>query len=207
MNKLSASRQEIIITGHSLHLLIPDPVAVRKYYTDQSPDLAYWSRIWPAAIGLCEFIAARTDLIENKTVLELAAGLGLPSLLASRYSRSVLMSDHIEEAIGIMQQTIEQEKISNLRCTLLDRNNIPHAVKADVILLSDVNYDPSVFEKVFSVIVRFLSEGSMIILSTPQRLMAKPFIERLLSFKCEQEEVIVDKNGSRVPVSILVLRK
>lgn len=207
MNRISASLREIVIAGQPLQLYVPDPMTVRRYYEDQPPERAYWSQIWPAAIGLCEFIAEYSYLVRDKKVIELAAGLGLPSLLASRYSRTVLMSDYLPEAVELMQRTIGHQGITNLHCGLLDWNNIPLAEKADVMLLSDVNYDPAVFENVFAVIVRFLSEGSTIILSTPQRLMAKPFIERLLPFRQQQEEIIVERNGSQIPVSILVLRK
>lgn len=207
MDQFNSSLQEIIIAGHSLHLYVPDPAAVRTYYKNQSSGLAYWSQIWPAAVGLCEFIASHTALIKNKTVIELAAGLGLPSLLASQYGSTVTMSDYLPETIELMQQTIAYNGSANLQCRLLNWNNIPATIKAEVMLLSDVNYDPSVFDKVFEVITRFLAEGSTIVLSTPQRLMAKPFIERLLAFKQEQEEIMIERNGAQIPVSILVLRK
>lgn len=207
MDQFNPSLQEIIIAGQSLHLYVPDPAAVRTYYKDQPSELAYWSKIWPAAVGLCEFIAARADLIKNKTVIELAAGLGLPSLLASQYSSTVLMSDYLPETVELMQRTIAYNRSTNLQYRLLNWNDIPDTIKADVMLLSDVNYDPGVFDQVFDVITRFLSEGSTIILSTPQRLMAKPFVERLLMFKQEQEEMMVEISGSQIPVSILVLRK
>jgi predicted nicotinamide N-methyase len=117
------------------------------------------------------------------------------------------MSDYLPEAVELMQRTIGHNGSANLDAGLLDWNNIPAPLKADVLLLSDVNYAPSVFEKVAEVISRFLDDGSTVILSTPQRLMAKPFIEQLLPFRWQQEEVIVNRNDKQLPVSVLVLRK
>jgi methyltransferase-like protein 23 len=95
--------------------------------------------------------------------------------------------------------------LHNVSCSLLDWNSIPDTVHADVLLLSDVNYDPWVFDKVYSVITRFLQEGSLILLSTPQRLMAKPFVERMLPFCISQEELFINKQGKTMPVTVMVL--
>ena len=205
MLKLLSTLSTITAGNHKLQLYIPDPESVKKFYQGQPPGLAYWSQVWPAALGLCEFLTRHTALIKDKNVIELAAGLGLPSLLASKYADSVMMSDYLPEAVQLMQQTIDHNQSPNLHCSLLDWNDIPQSVNTDVLLLSDVNYAPELFNKVFEVILRFLNAGTLVILSTPQRLMAKPFIIRLLPFIQEQEEISAERNGAIVPVSILVL--
>jgi hypothetical protein len=54
------------------------------------------------------------------------------------------------------------------------------------------------------VLEKFLNAGTTIILATPQRMMAKPFIENLLLWCVLQEEVPVNKNQF---ATILVLSK
>lgn len=206
MNPLSPSLQTIQTAGLNLQLFVPDPGSVRRHYEQHSTDFPYWSQIWPSAIGLCEFLDHHKELISHRTVLELAAGLGLPSIFAARYAKAVLMSDYLPEAVQLMQQTIDHHQLANLSAALLDWNNIPSFIKADTLLLSDVNYAPELFDTVYAVITRFLREGSTVILSTPQRLMAKPFIEKLLAFTIQQEEITVQKNGNQLPVSVLVLK-
>lgn len=93
-----------------------------------------------------------------------------------------------------------------MSCSMLNWDNIPDTVKAEVLLLSDVNYDPWAFDKVFTTINRFLNEGTLIILSTPQRLMAKPFIERLLPFCIRQEEVVINKDEKQVAITVMILK-
>src|SRR5688572_33367426 len=62
------------------------------------------SQVWPSAIALSEFIVSNQQLVHNKNILELGAGLGLPSLVASKRSE---------------EHTSELQSQSNLVCRLL----------------------------------------------------------------------------------------
>ncbi|MCG2616896.1 protein N-lysine methyltransferase family protein [Terrimonas sp. NA20] len=206
MHTPTASIKNIAITeSRSIRLYVPDPVSVKNLYKQDQRTFPYWSQIWPAALGLCTFLEKHTGLLQNKTVLELAAGLGLPSLLAAGYCRSVTMSDYLPEPVELMRSSIILNQLSNAKASILNWNDLPETIGAEVVLLSDINYEPEVFETVFTVIRRFISDGATIILSTPQRLMAKPFIERLLVYCKLQEEIIVHSNNELIPITLLVL--
>ncbi|MBN8676533.1 MAG: hypothetical protein J0L56_20585 [Chitinophagales bacterium] len=58
-------------------------------------------------------------------------------------------------------------------------------------------------------LLQFLQAGTTILLSTPQRLMAKSFIDKLLPFCVEQEEYSISINQYEQPalVSVLVLKQ
>ena len=84
-----------------------------------------------------------------------------------------------------------------------DWHQLPNELHPDVLLLSDINYDPVEFDNLFKVLTGFLQKDTLIILSTPQRLMAKPFISRLMPWCIQQENVQVEETG----VSIYVLKK
>jgi predicted nicotinamide N-methyase len=201
--------QTFYFGNKTVQLYVPNPLQVQQNFTQQlkvnpatiSP---YWSQVWPSAISLCEFLERHPEFIQHKKVLELAAGLGLPSLLAAAYAKEVHCSDYIQEAVDIAQQSISYNKLTNIHCSLLDWNHLPENLTADVLLLSDINYEQAAFEILFNVLQRFLNNGSTIILSTPQRIMAKPFIERLLPWCIHQEEIVVQEN---VLTAVLVLKK
>jgi predicted nicotinamide N-methyase len=76
-----------------------------------------------------------------------------------------------------------------------------------VIILSDVNYDPTQFETLTKLIEKFIHQGSTVILSTPQRIMASPFVQKLEGYIIERHEALVDENGIPKEISILVLSK
>ncbi|MBO9658069.1 MAG: methyltransferase [Chitinophagaceae bacterium] len=205
MEKISSSIQNIYTGKQTISLYVPNADEVKQLYQQNAGAFPYWSQIWPAAIGLCYFLENNKDLLENKTVLEIAAGLGLPSLLAAQYCASITMTDYLPEPVELMTASIHHNHLSNATAQILNWNDIPESINADVLLMSDINYEPPIFETVFGVIQRFIISGATIILSTPQRLMAKPFIERLFPWCSMQEEVIVARNNETIPVTILVL--
>jgi hypothetical protein len=51
----------------------------------------------------------------------------------------------------------------------------------------------------------FLFKGTTVLLSTPQRLLAKEFIAPLLAYCEQQEEVVVLHKGNEVAITVLVL--
>ena len=207
MEKISSSIQKIYTGKQTISLYVPNADEIKKLYQQNAGDFPYWSQIWPAAIGLCNFLENNKDLLKNKTVLEIAAGLGLPSLLAAQYCASIIMTDYLPEPVELMAASIHHNHLANATARILDWNNIPESITTDVLLMSDINYEPAIFETVFGVIQRFFNSGSTIILSTPQRLMAKPFVERLLPWSIMQEEAIIERNNEIIPVTILVLKR
>ena len=80
-------------------------------------------------------------------------------------------------------------------------------MNAEVLILSDVNYDPTQFETLTKLIDKFIHQGCTIILSTPQRIMASPFIQKLEASIKARYEATVEENGVNQEISILVLSK
>lgn len=196
----------------SIRIWVPAPDDVKQTYeaaqTGSSPVPApYWARVWPAAIALCRFIAAHPELVEGKRVLELAAGLGLPGLIASKLAREVIISDYIDEAVALMEASVVANGLRHVTCRKIDWSDLPADLETDVLLLSDINYDPASFDVLFQVLMRFLKQGTTILLTTPQRLMARPFIGRLLPYCMVQQELEVALDDEQAFITVLVLRK
>lgn len=201
----------ITIGDIAVKLFVPTEVSVKRIYGEQrqansTTPFPYWAKVWPAALGLSTFLQQQPQFITGKEVLELAAGVGLPSLLAARYASSVIYSDYLPEALDVVEQSIALQDTTNLTSRLLDWHRLPPDLSPDVLMLSDINYDPQEFEVLYEVLNGFLQNNTTILLSTPQRLMAKPFIERLLPWCIRQQEMPVDDNGETVLISVLVLQ-
>lgn len=196
----------------TIELYVPDPAFVKARYEEQTDansktPFPYWSQIWPAAIALAQFIEEQPQYIQNKEVLELAAGLGLPSFVAANFAKQVICTDYLPEIITVLEKSVEHNKFNNVKCDLLDWNNInPSFSSAEVVLMSDVNYNPTDFKTLLQVFKNFLSSGATLILSTPQRLMAKSFVEQLMPWCKLKEEIDVHKQNSSIPISVLVLK-
>ena len=174
---------------------------------DPKTPFPYWAKLWPSSIALLDVLKAHPYLIQNKHVLEIGAGIGLPSLMMADVAKSIQISDYDKESVALLQKNIEHLQLQNAEALQLDWNAIPENLQPDVILLSDVNYDPTQFETLISMIEKCIHQGSTIILSTPQRIMASPFVQKLEASIIERYEAMVDENGTNKEISILVLSK
>ncbi|MDB5206759.1 MAG: methyltransferase protein [Flavisolibacter sp.] len=199
--------KQFLVQGRCIELFVPDVEEVQAAYKKEAIAFPYWSQVWPAAIALSEFLLSHPQYTHNKKVLELAGGLGLPSIIAARNAVSVISSDYIPEAVEAIQRSAKHNGIKNLRALTLDWHSLPQDIVADVLLLSDINYDPAVFALQQQLINSFLNKGTIVILSTPQRLVAKEFITPLSSSCIVQEEVAVEKENEQVLITVMVLRK
>lgn len=203
--------QEFDFGQQRLRLSVPDEQSVKEDFTaqqqkQQDPVFPYWAKLWPASLAMCEYIEKHAVLIKGKVVLELAAGLGLPSILASQYARKVICSDYVPEAIENIKRSALLNHIGNINCRLIDWEQFPEGLEADILLISDVNYDPAQFEMLYRLFNRLLQQGMHIILSTPQRIMGKPFIEKLLPFCVDRMTSHVETGSENAEILIMQLK-
>jgi predicted nicotinamide N-methyase len=193
-------------------IYIPAYDAVKAIYTDllaldPATPFPYWAKVWPSAIALLNVLKAHPHLIQNKHVLEIAAGIGLPSLMMADIAKSIQISDYDKEAVALLQKNIEYLQLQNAEAIKLDWNALPETIHPEVVILSDVNYDPTQFETLTKLIKKFIHQGCTIILSTPQRIMASPFVLALSEFIIADYVELVDESGVTKEISTLVLSK
>jgi predicted nicotinamide N-methyase len=188
-----------------IQVWIPDQTDVQLAYQAQENESAFpfWAKLWPAAFALTTFLQDHPHWIVNKKVLELAAGLGLPSLYASHFASSVYCSDYNTVAVSFIKENIALNKITNITCSKIDWALLPDELEWEILLMSDVNYNPENFEVLLQMMHRFLAMGKTILLSTPQRLSGKAFVSSLLPYCKVNEERWHDK----IAINVLVLKK
>ena len=88
-------------------------------------------------------------------------------------------------------------------CEKIDWTQLPTALDFDLLLLSDINYDPDDFERLKDLFQKVLASGKTILLSTPQRLAGKAFISELLPWCILNEE----RSHEQTAINVLVLKK
>jgi predicted nicotinamide N-methyase len=159
---------------------IPDPEKIKDRYLelnskDNTTPFPFWARIWPSAHALTTYLKDNLNFIQSKNVLEIGAGIGLPSFSIAEKAKEVIITDHSNEAIKLIQKNIDHLNLSNAKAARLDWNNFPIDFKVDTILLSDINYDPTQIEPLIKLIQYFSSSGSTVIISTPERITATSF--------------------------------
>ncbi len=193
-----------LIGDRRLEICIPPPDFVQQAYVHHK-DAAYWAQVWPAAVGLCMFLQQHPRYITGQQVLELAAGLGLPGLYAASQARQVTISDKEALASDYVKRSAEHLLLNNITAEALDWKDAVTQPLPDVVLLSDVNYAPDVFAELKKVIDHFLQHAVTVIISTPQRLVAKSFITTLLPYTTVQWSTTVTLDNREADVSVFVL--
>jgi len=193
-------------------IYVPVYDAVKAIYTDllamdPASPFPYWAKVWPSAIALVKVLQKHPSLIRDKTVLELGAGIGLPSLLMANEAKTIQVSDYDSEAVELFRKNIAHLQLHNVQALQMDWNDLPENIDPEVIILSDVNYDPKQFESLTKLIEKFIHMGCTIILSTPQRIIASPFVLALSEFIIADYLDMVDENGVTKEINILVLSK
>lgn len=196
-NKLPQTLQQLEYSAGSILIEIPDEEAIRLNYQQaiaegKKNEFPYWARIWPSAWAMAEYLDEHPDLFKQKKVIEFAAGLGLPSLLAAKGARTVIASDYLEEAINCIQNSITANRFTNMKAAIYNwRDGLPDW-EADLVLLSDTNYDTEDQAAVERLIRHYLNQGSTVLLTTPHRLAARELLQSLHEF-CPHTETRVAK--------------
>lgn len=193
-----------------LSLYLPEPGSVKTVYEqllDKDPKVAFpfWAKIWTSAIALADFLRTEPEWVRGKRVLELGAGIGLPSFSVAKQAAEMIISDHAPEAVALIAQNIQYLELANAQARLIDWNHFPSDIVTDVVLLSDVNYAPEQFEALLTLIRKLLEQGTVILLATPQRITASPFAEALQAFIKRSFLQTVPAKEQGMDIRILIL--
>ena len=198
--------EQYLVPNTTIELAVPDFVQLQTVYQLGGLDFPYWAKIWPSAIALANFLQENPSYIQHKKLVELAAGIGLPSFVAAKYASHICCSDYAPAAIALLEKNIAANQLSNISTALINWQAIPQSIEAEVLLLSDINYNPTDFETVFLMLQQFIEQGTTILLSTPQRLVAKDFITSLLPWCVLNIEQEIRYNQESVLINIFVLQ-
>lgn len=195
-----------------LALYIPVPEMVKSGYktaveADAATAFPFWTKIWDSATVLTRLLLNDPGLVEGKKILELGAGIGLPSFAIAKMASSVLISDADPDAVDLIRYNIESLQLTNTQAACIDWNDFPDAIDADVVLLSDINYSPEQFSPLLKLIKQFIDKGSVVILTTPQRLTSTLFIEELEKLLPERTLQVIQDNSPESASVVLVLKK
>ena len=193
-------------------IYIPDYEQVKQVYAslikiEPNTPFPFWAKLWPSSMALVNVLKSNPDWIKDKQVLELGAGIGLPSLMLAGIAKSIQVSDYADEAVELLQKNIAHLNLMNVQALQLDWNHLPVSIQPDVLILSDVNYDPSQFDTLIQIITSKILDGCTILLATPQRIMASPFVQALETYIQTTYVEVVNENASSIEISILVLSK
>ena len=169
--------EAVEVAGRQLQLLRPPSAdeLIDEEAFDEDEFLPYWAELWPSGIGLAAAVSALE--VRGARVLELGAGLGLPSLAAALGRADVLATDWAVDAVELLRLNAERNGI-RLRVERV-RWDEPAPLLAgapwDIVLGADLLYEARNAEQLLGLLPRL---GSEVLLADPGRPFAKGFLEQ-----------------------------
>lgn len=146
--------------------------------------------MWPSAMILAEIID--TYELEKLRVLEIGCGLALASLVAHRRGANITATDYHPLAGTFLAENLILNRFPPLRFETGNWSGINPALgKFDLIIGSDVLFEPNHPELLSTFIHRHASDDARIIIVDPGRKLHTKFTKLMLAlgYACTQERV------------------
>jgi predicted nicotinamide N-methyase len=182
------------------------PIYEKTLLQDPTTPPPHWTKIWDASISLSEYLLDHLELIKNKNVLEVGAGIGLPSFSIASHAKTITITDYSSEAIALANENIHDLQLQNAFASLLDWQATFQKINCDVILMSDINYDAAEFTALITFMNAYLENNCTIIIATPNRIISSPFIQHFNSFIKQSHSVHIQSNHSASEIGIFILQ-
>jgi predicted nicotinamide N-methyase len=160
------------VGGRHLSLLVPRSAeAVLDDVLDAGDTVPpYWADLWPSARALAAHLLERDDLAGAR-VLELACGVGLPSVAALLQGADVTASDVAPVAVRIAARNARRcgrRRLTPLVVDLLDPPaELLELAAFDVVLAADVLYRPELGRGLAALLPHVVAHGGEAIVVHP----------------------------------------
>lgn len=191
----------------NIDALYDELIAKGKNHADFKDErIPYWAELWASALALSQFLAASKIDFKGKKVLEIGAGLGLPSIVAAKLGADVCVSDYLPEAVEFSRKNFLRNDINNAQFEILDWRTPDKLFAADILLAADVAYENRMFEFLPTAFKILCKPNGTIFLSEPNRGLAQYFLQDLHNQGFTVEKIIVSVTLFDVKYNINILK-
>lgn len=135
-------------------------------------ELPYWCVAWPAGLGLARYLSTRC--LFRTSVLEVGGGIGISGLGAALGGGDVLVTDNIPAALRMAAMNARRNKL-NIRAAAADWRAWPIDQRFDLVIGSDVTYEPAAFGALLDVLAQTVRYDGEVLLTDPGRLTTGGF--------------------------------
>ena len=202
------SETTVMFPGKTFKINVVEDIDYLLDLVETDDDVPFWAVLWPAALGMAEYFWENTSFGE-KRILELGAGLGLVGIVAAAKGAEVVQTDFIPEALQLAEENAKINHITKIERVLADWRKFPLDERFDLIIGSDILYEPTLHRFLKEIFQNNLKPGGTVVLADPGRDDAKSFISMLQEEGYHTDTVTkeVFETGRRICVSIYFLNK
>lgn len=162
--------QRLDLDGKVLELFSVSAVDLLSSRTDG--ELPYWCVAWPAGLALARYLRGR--YLAGQQVLEVGSGIGVAGLGAALAGGDVLLTDNVPAALRLAGMNARRNRLP-VRLAAADWRAWPLQHRFDLVIGSDVTYEPRAFEALLNVLDETTRPGTEVLLTDPGRLLTEGF--------------------------------
>jgi predicted nicotinamide N-methyase len=166
----------ITLGSHALSIYGASAVDVLGF-RGRSP-IPYWPVAWAAGMGLARHLAGLG--LAGQRVLELGCGVGISGLGAAVAGADVVVTDNQPPALRLARMNARRNDVP-LRAAAADWRAWPFRERFNLVVGSDVTYEPAAFDALLGVLDLALAPGGEVLLSDPGRLMTATFQQKAIA--------------------------
>jgi predicted nicotinamide N-methyase len=170
--------------------------------------IPYWADLWHSAIALSQYIEKSNIIQKNMDVLEIGCGLGLPGIIAGKFSNHVTFTDYIKEPLELAEYNWKLNNDHAAQFEILDWRKPAPSFAADILLASDVAYEKRSFKYLLHSFKKLTKPGGLILMSEPNRQFTRDFFRTLKEkgFTFSTVEYSIYYNGITTRVNVYEIR-
>jgi len=165
--------------------------------------IPYWPVAWAAGLGLARHLAG-LDL-SGKRVLEVGCGVGISGLGAAMAGGDVVVTDNQAPALRLARMNARRNDVP-LRAAAADWRAWPFHERFDLVVGSDVTYEPAAFDALLAVLDLALEPEGEVLLTDPGRLMTTVFQQKAVAGGWSWQMTALPREGTQ-PVFLYRLRR
>lgn len=143
--------------------------------------LPYWADLWPSGRVLAEWLSGQQ--LAGLRVVELGAGLALPSLVALGRGARVLATDWYPEALSFARANAAGAGVGDLDTLVADWGDPPDALFSagpfDLVLGADVLYENRHGPQLAALMDRLVAPGGRVVIADPRRPAADSLLAEM----------------------------
>ena len=151
--------------------------------------LPYWADLWPSARGLTRHLLDHPPA--ERRIVELGAGVALPSLALCSLGADPLATDYYADALRFAEANAWRNGLAPLHTGLLDWRDPAVGERWGLVVAADVVYEQRNAEALAELLPRILADGGRMLLADPGRVYFGEFRDRMEEMDWAVEEIDV----------------
>ncbi len=190
--------ERVVVGRHRFDILRPrsaeELIDEGEYAIDER--LPYWAELWPSGRALAASLATRS--LAGVRMVELGAGLAIPSFVAAAGAATVLATDWYQPAVDFIH--VNARRLALPVDSLLVDWCAPHpdllnSAPFDLVVAADVLYEARNVDPLCALLEQLTRPGGEVVVADPRRPDAATFLEALSSagWTVRTQEMAVDE--------------